>query len=135
MVIQLKSSLYAGLCGLIYVALAWLVVRARWRYKVNLGAGTEPGMERAIRVHANFAEYVPLLLVLLTLAEVEGLPATAVHAAGTVLIASRLLHAWGLSRHSGRSFGRFYGTAGTWLLLASLSVYLVAGPLLGWSRG
>jgi uncharacterized membrane protein YecN with MAPEG domain len=131
MLYSLTSSWYAGLCGLVYIVLAGLVVKARWRYRVNLGAGSEPGMERAIRVHANFAEYVPLLLVLLVLAEMQGLPATAVHAAGCVLIVSRVLHAWGLSRHSGRSFGRFYGTVGTLLLLASLSIYLAARPLLG----
>ena len=123
------TSLYAGLAGLMLLVLAWLVVRARRRFNVALGVGTEPDMERAVRVHANFVEYVPLALLLMALAEANGTPAVAVHAAGILLLASRLLHAWGLSSVSGRSFGRFYGTAGTWLvvlLLALGNLYLIA---------
>ena len=116
------TATYAGVAGLMVLLLAWLVVRARWRYKTSLGVGTEPGMERAVRAHANFIEYVPLALVLLLLAELNGLPAALLHAAGALLLASRALHAWGLSRVSGRSFGRFYGTAGTWLVLLLLAL-------------
>jgi len=116
------TALYAGLAGLLLLVLAWLVIRARWRYKVSLGVGTEPGMERAVRVHANFVEYVPLTLLLMALAEANGAPDLALHAGGTVLLASRLLHAWGLSGASGRSFGRFYGTAGTWLVVLLLAL-------------
>lgn len=116
------TAIYAALAGLMLLALAGLVVKARWRYKTVLGTGSEPGMERAVRVHANFVEYVPLTLLLLFLAEVNGLAAWALHAAGAVLLLSRLLHAWGLSQTSGRSFGRFYGTLGTWLTLLGLAV-------------
>ena len=123
------TALYASLAGLMLVLLASLVVRARWRYKTSLGVGNEPGMERAVRAHANFVEYVPLALLLMLSAELNAAPAAALHAAGIVLLASRALHAWGLSRVSGRSFGRFYGTAGTWitlLLLALGNLYLIA---------
>ena len=44
-----------------------------------------------------------------------------------VLLASRVLHAWGLSRSSTTSFGRYWGTAGTWivtLLLSAGNIYL-----------
>jgi uncharacterized membrane protein YecN with MAPEG domain len=116
------TALYAGLSGLLLLALAGLVVRARWRYKTSLGTGTEPGMERAVRVQANFVEYVPLVLVVMLACELNGVAAGALHTAGVALVASRLLHAWGLSQHSGRSFGRFWGTAGTWLVLLGLSL-------------
>jgi len=119
------TSFYAALLGLLFVALAGLVVRARWKYRTGLGIGTEPGMERAVRVHANFVEYVPLALVLLLLAELGGARPVLLHACGGILVASRLLHAYGLSRHSGRSFGRFWGTAGTWVVLVVLSLTLV----------
>jgi uncharacterized membrane protein YecN with MAPEG domain len=113
------------------LVLATLVVRGRWRYRTSLGTGTEPAMERAVRVHANFVEYVPLALLLLLLAELNGAPRVLLHAAGALLIASRVLHAYGLSRVSGRSFGRFYGTAGTWLTILALSVVLLAPMLSG----
>lgn len=119
------TAFYAALAGLMLLALAGLVVRARWRYRTSLGVGSEPGMERSVRVHANFVEYVPLALVLMLLAELNGVAGTWLHGAGVLLLASRALHATGLSRTSGRSFGRFYGTAGTWLTLLALSLVLL----------
>ncbi len=119
------TTLYAAVFGLLLLALSALVVRARWRFRVGLGTGGDVGMERAVRVQANFTEYVPLALVLLLLAELAATPPVALHAAGTSLVACRLLHAWGLSLSSGRSFGRFWGTAGTWLVLLALSGWLL----------
>jgi len=116
------TATYAALSALLLLLLAFRVVQARWKYKTSLGVGTEPGMERAVRVHANFVEYVPLALLLMALAEANGAPRASLHAAGSVLLASRVLHAWGLSQVSGRSFGRFYGTAGTWLALLALAL-------------
>ena len=119
------SFLYAGLLGLVLVALSAQVVLARRRYRVRLGAGTEEGMQQAIRVQANFVEYVPFAVLLLVLAEITGMPAAAVHGAGAVLVASRVIHAAGLAGSPGRSFGRFYGTAGTWFVIVALSLWLL----------
>lgn len=118
------TALYGAAAALFLLLLSWLVVRARWRYGTGLGTGTEPAMARAVRVHGNFIEYVPLALLLLLIAELNGLPAWFLHAAGSLLLASRFLHAWGLGSKSGRSFGRFYGTAGTWLVILALGVAL-----------
>jgi uncharacterized membrane protein YecN with MAPEG domain len=119
------SFVYAGLLGLLLVVLSAQVVLARRRFRVRLGSGTEEGMQQAIRVQANFVEYVPLAVLLLVLAEITGLPAGAVHGAGILLLASRIAHATGLSASPGRSFGRFYGTAGTWLVIVALSLWLL----------
>lgn len=119
------TAIYAALSALMLVALGGLVVRARWATRTPLGTGTDPRMERAVRVHGNFVEYVPLALLLMLVAELNGWPAPALHAAGIALLASRLLHAWGLSRRSTRSFGRFWGTAGTWLTLVALALALL----------
>jgi uncharacterized membrane protein YecN with MAPEG domain len=125
MSIQVPSFVYAGLLGLLLIALSVNVVLARRRFHVRLGVGTEEGMQQAVRVQANFAEYVPLAVVLLILAEMTDLPIAAVHVAGIVLLTSRVLHAWGLSHSPGRTFGRFYGTAGTWLVIIGLSLWLL----------
>jgi uncharacterized membrane protein YecN with MAPEG domain len=119
------SFLYAGLLGLLLIALSVQVVLARRRFRVRLGAGTEEGMQQAIRVQANFTEYAPFAVLLLVLAEITGLPPAAVHGAGILLVASRVLHAIGLTSSPGRTFGRFYGTAGTWLVILALSLWLV----------
>jgi uncharacterized membrane protein YecN with MAPEG domain len=119
------SVLYAALLGLLLIALSIRVVLARRQFRVRLGVGTEEGMQQAVRVQANFAEYVPLAVVLLAMAELTDMPIIAVHAAGIALVTSRLLHAWGLSHSPGRTFGRFYGTAGTWLVIIGLSLWLL----------
>jgi len=120
------SFFYAGLLGLLLVALSAQVVLARRRYRVGLGAGSEEGLQQAIRVQANFVEYVPFAVILLVMAELTGLPLPALHGAGVLLVASRILHAIGLTQSPGRSFGRFYGTAGTWLMIVALSLWILA---------
>ncbi len=125
MIINTPSFVYAALLGLLLIALSLNVVLARRRFRVRLGVGTEDGMQQAVRVQANFTEYVPLAVVLLILAELTDMPMVAVHLAGLVLVTSRLLHAWGLSHSPGRTFGRFYGTAGTWLVIIGLSLWLL----------
>jgi len=119
------SFLYAALCGLLLIVLSVRVVLARRRYHVRLGVGTEDAMHQAVRMQANFAEYVPFAVLLLVFAEITGLPTAAVHGAGMLLLVSRLMHAWGLWQSPGRTFGRFYGTAGTWLAIVGLSLWLL----------
>jgi uncharacterized protein len=120
------SFFYAGLLGLLLIALSAQVVLARRRYRVGLGAGSEAGLQQAIRVQANFVEYVPFAVILLVMAELSGLPLPALHGVGILLVASRVLHAIGLTQSPGRSFGRFYGTAGTWLVIVALSLWILA---------
>ena len=81
-----------------------------------------------MRVHANFIEYVPMALLMLALLELAGLAATWLWAMGGVLLAARMLHGFGLSRHAGYSFGRFWGTLLTWIVMVAMAL---AGLLLG----
>jgi uncharacterized protein len=110
-------TFYAGLNALIGLVLAVLVTRQRIETRTEIGSGTSPGLERAIRAHANFIEYVPLILLLLLLLALGGVPAFWLHGLGIALTVARLLHGWGLSTSSGRSFGRATGAALTWLVM------------------
>ena len=47
---------------------------ARRRFRVRLGTGKDEGMEQAVRVQANFTEYVPFAVLLLVVAEITGCP-------------------------------------------------------------
>jgi uncharacterized membrane protein YecN with MAPEG domain len=116
---------YAGLNGLIAVGLAFLVVRQRMSTKTLFGTGGNPALERAIRAHSNFIEYVPLILLLMLLLELGGATSLRLHIMGAALTIGRLLHAWGLSRSSGRSFGRGAGIALTWIVLVSAALSAV----------
>jgi len=120
------TGLYAALCALLLLALSGRVVALRRRLRVGIGDGGDPALARAIRAQANAIEYIPLLLVMLLIAENNGAGVLLLHACGIALVAARVLHAIGLSASAGTSFGRFWGTLGTWGLL------LVLGGQVAW---
>lgn len=111
------APIYAGLLGLLLVVLSLLVVRLRMRFRVGLGDGGQAALTRAIRVQGNFAEHVPLALLLVFAVEGLGHAAWVVHALGAALVAARLAHAQGLGRYEGESPGRFIGTVTTFSVL------------------
>lgn len=86
---------YAALLGMIFVILSLRTIRLRLRrrHRVAVGNGDNAELRRAMRVHANFAEYYPLALLLLYLVEHDGAEMPLVHALGCALLAGRLLHA------------------------------------------
>jgi uncharacterized membrane protein YecN with MAPEG domain len=118
----MMTGIYAGLCGLLLVVLYLRISQRRLTAKIGLGTGGDDELERRVRAHGNFIESVPLALVLLFLFEHAGAEAAYVHAFGIALVVSRVAHAQGISKTSGRSTGRFYGSIGTVLVIAGLSL-------------
>lgn len=92
------TTLAAVALAALYLRLAFGVIRLRRRHQIRLGTGGHADLEAAVRAHANFAEYVPLALVLLLLAEVNhaAWPLTAIAAA--LLVYGRVTHAAALQR-------------------------------------
>lgn len=88
---------YAAVFALFFFALSALTGLKRRKYKVALGSGQHPELERAIRVHGNFAEYVPFALLLIYFIEMQTGWVLPVHALALVLLLARLLHAYGVS--------------------------------------
>jgi len=123
------TSIYAGLCGLLLLVLAFRVVQVRRVAKIGIGVADNRVLERRVRIHANATEYVPIALILLALVEASGSSAVAIHVAGAVLMLARVLHAWGMSTSAGHSVGRFYGVLMTWLVILGLSLTLLIQPL------
>jgi uncharacterized membrane protein YecN with MAPEG domain len=124
---------YAGLSGLLLLALSFQVVALRRRFQVGLGTGDRPELERVIRVHANFCEHVPLALVILLALELSKVfPGLVLHGLGMALVLGRILHAWGLSQTAGVSKGRFIGTILTWLMLLIGSLLAVGAAVGVW---
>ncbi len=110
------AALYAGVNILILLVLAVLVVGGRRKHKITLGDGGNEVFTRAVRAHANAAEYIPAGLVgILILALMDpASPLWLLHAAGISLTLGRILHGVGL--HAGTlNFGRMAGMALTWL--------------------
>lgn len=108
---------YAGLLGLFYVYLTVRVVKARGKFQVALGDGGHKELERAVAVHQNFAEYVPLTLLLLAFLEMNLVPAFLLHAFGILLLLGRIAHAVGVSQINENYTGRKYGMALTLTVL------------------
>lgn len=117
------TSIYAALLGILLVILSFTVVKHRVRAKVGIGHGDNEMLLRAIRTHANFIEYVPISLILLFLAELNGASALLLNINGVALVLARLLHALGLYRSSGASVPRILGTNITWLVILVLSLW------------
>ena len=123
------TALYGGLLALLLVALAARIPLLRTRLRVGIGHGEHKELALAIRVHGNATEYVPLALLLLLLAELQGFPGWALHVAGSTLFLGRILHAWGLAGSAGASPGRFIGTLLTWTVMIMLAGALILREL------
>lgn len=119
------TPLYAGLLGLFYLGLSFRIPRLRLKYRVGLGDGGIPELQRAIRTHGNFAEYVPMILCLLLLVELAGYSGWFVLGLGLLTLLARGLHAYGLYQSSSTSRGRFAGTVLTFFILLVCSLLLI----------
>lgn len=113
------TPVYAAILALMYVALSVRVIGARRSARVALGDGGNPALLRRQRVHANFAEYVPLALILMMLAEQQQIPAAIIHALGLCLLAGRVIHAIGVSRHPELIWQRVTGMSLTFTALVA----------------
>jgi uncharacterized membrane protein YecN with MAPEG domain len=90
------TGFYLGILALLYVVLGVQVSRLRRGNRVLFGDGDNRELRSAIRAHANFAEYVPIIVLLVALLEMSGLPAIRVHLLMGGLLAARLLHPLGM---------------------------------------
>jgi uncharacterized membrane protein YecN with MAPEG domain len=116
------TTFYAAILGILLVVLSDLVSRNRKKAKISLGSSGDPILERAVRAHGNFVEYVPLALILLLLLEGQAAAPWMLHALGGTLLAGRLLHVYGMIWPDGKVAGRFWGTGLTWLMVLCTSL-------------
>ena len=121
------TLLYAGLCALLVLLLAIRVAHWRFRHKIGIGDGGDKELLKRVRAHGNAVEYLPLCLILLGGLELNGYPNGLIHGFGAALFMSRVAHAWGLSRHSGSSFGRVSGMVVTWAIMLAMAGFGIVG--------
>lgn len=116
------TTVYAAVLALLIVALAMRVALLRRGNRIGLGVGNNKTLAMAKAAHENSVDNIPLALILLGLLELQGGPAWLLHGLGLALLASRLFHAYGMSRNPGHSAGRFYGIIATWTCIVGLAV-------------
>jgi uncharacterized membrane protein YecN with MAPEG domain len=126
------TGIYAAILALLIVILAVRVTLRRRAVGIGIGNGGDAVLTRRIRVHANAAEYVPLALLLLLILELNQTQPMLLHVFGCVLIAGRLLHAYGLSSSPGLTPGRGIGMVLTWLVIAVMALLLLWQVLATW---
>ena len=112
---------FSAFFAVLFVLLSINVIRARRKHKVGLGTGQNRSVERAMRVHANFAEYVPFALLLMALLELNKANSLLLIGLSSVLLVGRLVHAYGVSMENERFTYRVSG------MLTTFAVILIAG--------
>ncbi|MEN0065720.1 MAG: MAPEG family protein [Myxococcota bacterium] len=124
------TLMYAGVLGLLMAGLSIRVPLRRGQLDVPFGDGGDERLATRIRAFGNFTEYVPMVLVLMALAELSGGSNAVLHASGAGLVVSRVVHAVAYRGRSELTFpekvGRGFGALSTWTVLAGLSAYIVA---------
>ncbi|MEM7080677.1 MAG: MAPEG family protein [Pseudomonadota bacterium] len=87
------TILYAGLLGLLAIALGAAAGSYRGKAGIDAGDGGDPELLIRMRRHANFVESAPLALILLGLLELQAISSIAIHVLGGMLVVGRILHA------------------------------------------
>jgi uncharacterized membrane protein YecN with MAPEG domain len=125
MEVPITTALYAGLLGLLAVAVAFPAGMLRGKLNISVGDGGNANLLLAMRRHANFIEWVPLALLLIALLELNGVSTRAIHGLGAALLVARLLHAVGLKSDSMKSVARGVGAMATAVTTVVASVWLL----------
>lgn len=128
------SAVFAAVLGLLLIFLSLLVSRHRLKLKQGLGVSEDIDFQATVRAHANLVEYAPMGLIMLAVAELNGVPGALIYWTGMGFVVGRLLHAFGMiNGRGGPHIARMAGILLTWLAIVVLSlllmwnVYLVYG--------
>ena len=131
------TGFYAGILAIIFSWLSLNVAKTRRIYKVALGDDDNFEIQRRIRAQGNFAEYTPIFLILLGLAENIGVYKLAIHFFGLLFVLGRIIHAYSLLKaeiYQDKKITafpriRFTGMMMTLFSLISLSIILIVNYL------
>jgi len=112
----LVTPLYAGILVLWFVVLSARVANIR-RRGISFGDNGDPAITPVVRAQANFAEYVPIALLMMAFLEANRFSIYWLHALGVALVVARLLHGLALSFNWQRRAGRVAGATLTFIIL------------------
>ncbi|MGQ3891969.1 MAPEG family protein [Legionella sp. CNM-4043-24] len=88
------TSICSSLLALAYIYLSVKVVSLRHRHRVSIGDKGHHDLNLAIRAHGNFAEYVPITLILLLCAEANSVNVILLSVLALIFMLGRLSHAY-----------------------------------------
>ena len=128
MTIPAITAVYLGVLGLLYAFLGLRVARFRRGNKIVFGDANNLYLRSAIRAHANFAEYVPIIVLMNALLEMGGAASVQMHVLLGTLTVSRILHPFGMhAKPMTPQFivGRIVGMILTFLVLVASALLLL----------
>jgi len=110
----------AGAAALVNFWLSWRIGELRISEKISIGDGGNPRLVARMRAQLNFAEYVPVVLILIGLVEAASGSPLWLAIVAALFITGRVLHGFGMD---GWSFGRTAGMATSSLTMIGLGLY------------
>lgn len=122
---------YAAILGLIYVVLSVRITNMRRRERVALGHNDHAVLERNVRAHANFNEYVPFALLLIWLSGATGTSPILINLMGLMLVLGRIFHAYSILVYEPK-YRRYRFRAAGMILTFLVILFAVLLILLGW---
>ncbi|WP_456391080.1 MAPEG family protein [Profundibacter sp.] len=124
------TPLYAGLIALLFVTLSFRVISLRRSDRISLGDESRTDMAYRIRAHGNCAEYAPMGLILLAMAEMQGAPVWVLHLLGLMLLIGRVMHGWALCQTPQNLPIRVYGMMLTLMMITFAAIANIGHALL-----
>ncbi|HEX8300292.1 MAPEG family protein [Sphingomonas sp.] len=110
----------AAAAALINFWLGWRIGKVRMAEKISIGDGGNPRLIARMRAQLNFAEYVPVVLILIALIELARGAQLWLWVVAMLFILGRVAHGIGMD---GWTPGRTIGTATTMLTMLGLAAY------------
>lgn len=119
------TLMYASLFAFFALVLSFRAGSFRGKTGISVLHGDPLNMELAerVRVHQNFLEYVPMIIIVMGAIELNGGSSMFLYIVGDLLIIVRLAHAIGLRHDNMGHPGRLVGAGGTALLTLAVAAY------------
>jgi hypothetical protein len=114
----------AGAAAILHIWLSLRVSRLRRPLKIGVGDGGNDVLMRRMRAHGNYAENVPIFLILLGFLELATGGNLWLWGAAILFILARIAHAFGMDR-TGANPLRVGGITLSWLVLLGLGAYAI----------
>ena len=119
------TLMYAGFFALFALALSFRAGGFRAKTGISVLFGEPANMELAerVRIHQNFLEYVPMVIILMGAIELNGGSSMFLYVVGDLLFIARIAHAIGLRHDNMAHPGRLIGILGTMLVTVAAAGY------------
>ena len=114
----------AGAAALLHVWLSLRVSRLRRPLKIGVGDGGNEVLARRMRAHGNYAENMPIFLLLLGFLELATGGNLWLWGAAILFILARIAHAFGMDRQGANPL-RVGGIGISWAVLIALGGYAI----------